>query len=127
MNEKFKNLSELIGKGINIEENLKSVKKHEEQVFMEILDNLCQAEAINSLLEPLGIIINTYDNPYVRSIRILMEKTYGQIKTEITLWWVFESISPDGEIYPLIDENGKKHVLKTPLQLYKFLKQYDGK
>lgn len=127
MNEKFKNLSELIGQGINIEESPKSIKKHEEQIFMEILDNLCQVEAINSLLEPMGIIVKVNNNPYIRATRVLMEKVYGQIKTEITLWWVFESISPDGEIYPLIDENGKKHVLKTPQQLYKFLKQYDGK
>ena len=41
------------------------------------------------------------------------------------MWWVFDSISPEGEIYPLMDEDGKKHIIKTPTQLYKFLKKYD--
>ena len=47
------------------------------------------------------------------------------MKTEIILWWVFESITEDGNVLPLVDEDGKKHILKTPNQLYKFIKKYD--
>ncbi len=43
-------------------------------------------------------------------------------------------LTPRGEtdlrrfsVYPLVDEDGKKHIIKTPTQLYKFLKKYDGK
>ena len=68
-----------------------------------------------------------YDNPYVRSMRMMMEKQFGELQTEIILWWVFDSISPEGGVYPLMDENKVKHILKTPHQLYKFLKRYDGK
>jgi hypothetical protein len=56
-----------------------------------------------------------------------MEKYYGELKTGIILWWIFDSLSPDGNVYPLLDENEVKHVLKTPQQLWKFLKRYDGK
>jgi hypothetical protein len=54
-----------------------------------------------------------------------MEQHYGEVKTEIILWWVFESITEDGGILPLIDENGKSHTIKTPTQLYKFIKKYE--
>ena len=58
---------------------------------------------------------------------MLMNKHYGEMKTAIIMWWVFDSLTPDGEVYPLLDEQGKKHIIKTPTQLYKFLKRYDGK
>ena len=127
MNEKFKNLSELIGKGAKVKENKKSIKKNEEVFFLDLIENMCQIEAVNAVLDTVGIHVEKYDNPYVRSMRMMMEKHFGELQTEIILWWVFDSITPEGGIYPLMDEKGTKHLIKTPLQLYKFLKRYDGK
>jgi MoaA/NifB/PqqE/SkfB family radical SAM enzyme len=126
-NEKFKNLSELIGKHSQVKENEKSAKKKEEQFFLYFIENLCQIEAVNAVLDTVGVHVSKYDTPYIRSMRMIMERYYGELKTEIILWWVFESITPDGDIYPLLDEDGKKHLIKTPLQLFKFIKRYDGK
>ena len=126
-NEKFKNLSELIGKHSQVKENGKSVERKEEQFFLEFVANLCQIEAVNAVLDTVGVHVSKYDTPYIRSMRMIMEKYYGELKTEIILWWVFESITPEGGIYPLLDEDGKRHVIKTPLQLFKFIKRYDGK
>jgi hypothetical protein len=125
--EKFKNLSELIGKHSQVKENEKSAKKKEEQFFLDFVENLCQIEAVNAVLDTVGVHVSKYDTPYIRSMRMIMEKYYGELKTEIILWWVFESITPEGDIYPLLDEDGKRHLIKTPLQLFKFIKRYDGK
>ena len=126
-NQKFKNISDLMGKGAEIKKNTKSLKKEEEKFFMELLENMCQIEAVSAVLGTVGVYIEKYENPYIRSIRMLMEKHYGEIKTEIILWWVFDSIDPDGGVYPLLDEQNQRHVIRTPQQLYKFLKRYDGK
>jgi len=126
-NEKFKNLSELIGKHSQVKENPKSVQKKEEQFFLDFVENLCQIEAVNAVLDTVGVHVSKYDTPYIRSMRMIMERYYGELKTEIILWWVFESITPEGDIYPLLDEDNKKHVIKAPLQLFKFIKRYDGK
>ena len=64
---------------------------------------------------------------YSQVISVLLDKTYNLIQKNIILWWVFESLSPEGDVYPLMDENEKKHIINTPLQLYKFIKQYDGR
>jgi hypothetical protein len=125
--QKLKNLSDLIGKGTEIKKNTKTIKKEEEKFFMELLDNMCQIEAVSAILNTVGIHISKHENPLINSLKILMEKHFGPIKTEIILWWVFDSIGPEGEVYPLLDENNVKHIINTPLQLYKFLKQYDGK
>lgn len=126
-NEKFKNLSELIGAKVNIKESDRSLKKKEQKFFLDFIENLCQIEAINTLLETVGVHTEKYDTPQVRSLRMLMEKEFGEDQTGIILWWVFESLTPEGDVYPLMDEDGKKYILKTPLQLYKFLKKYYGK
>jgi len=125
--EKFKNLSDLFGANSKVEESPKSVKKKEEVFFTELMEKLCQIEAVGAVLSTIGIRADKYDNPFYISIKMLLQKHYGEIKTEIILWWVFDSLTPDGGVYPLMDENDEKHILKTAQQLWKFLKRYDGK
>ena len=114
----------MLGSKVTIEENPKSAKKKDEEFFMGLLEQLCQIEAAAAMLNAIGLT-SSNENPFYISIRMLMMQHYGEIKTEIILWWVFESISPDGDVYPLVDEDGKKHIIKTPTQLYKFIKKYD--
>jgi MoaA/NifB/PqqE/SkfB family radical SAM enzyme len=126
-NQKFKNLSEFMGKGVEVSENPKSSKKQEEKFFLELIETLCQIEASSAVANTIGINLLKYEEMHLKVISMLAEKYFGELKTSIIMWWVFESISPEGEIYPLVDENSTKHTIKTPLQLYKFLKRYDGK
>ena len=127
MEEKFKNLSDVFGNLSKVEENPKSIKKKDETFLMDLLEQLCQIEAVSAVVRTIGIQADKYENPFYISIKMLMQKYYGDMKTEIILWWVFDSLTPEGDVYPLVDEYGKKHILKTPQQLWKFLKKYDGK
>ena len=125
--EKFKNLSDLMGANVKTTESLKSIKKREEKFFLELMEILCQVEAYSKVAETIGLNLTEYENNHFRAIEMLLEKVYGEFATTVTIWWVFESLTPDGDVYPLVDENGVKHIIKTPLQLYKFIKQNDGK
>jgi len=125
--KKFKNLSEIIGKNTIIEENPKTSKIKEEQFFMGLIDQLCKTEVYFAILGTMGMKIILEENPFYNSIRMLMQEYYGEDKTEIIMWWVYESISPEGDIYPIMDENEKEYIIKTPTQLYKFIKKYNGK
>jgi hypothetical protein len=127
MEEKFKNLSEIFGSLSKVEESPKSLKKKDEAFFMELLEQLCQIEAVGAVLQTIGLHADKYENPFYKSTKLLMQKHYGDMKTEIILWWIFDSLTPEGGVYPLMDEDGVKHILKTPQQLWKFLKKYDGK
>jgi hypothetical protein len=124
MEDKFKKISELLGSKVTVEESPKTAKKKEEDFFMGLLEQLCQIEAVAALFQAIGITA-TNENPFFISIKMLMEQHYGEVKTEIILWWVFESITEDGGILPLVDEQGKSHIIKTPTQLYKFIKKYE--
>jgi hypothetical protein len=126
MNEKkFKNISELIGKGIEVKENQKTEKKREEEYFMALIEELCQIDASSVIANSLGINLVDYEDRFIRVFEMTLNKIYGELKTSIILWWAFESITPEGELLPLIDENNKEHLIKTPTQLYKFLKRYE--
>ena len=122
---KFKNLSELIGKGVEVKENQKTEKKREEEYFMDLIEELCQIDASSAIANSLGINLSKYENRFIQVFEMTLTKIYGEVKASIILWWVFESITPEGDILPLIDENDKKHLIKTPTQLYKFLKRYE--
>ena len=126
-NTKFKNIAELLGKGVEVSESPKSTKKQEEKYFLELIETLCQIEASSALISAVGVDLTQYEEMHIKAISMLAEKHFGKLKTSIIIWWVFESISPDGDIYPLLSEDGVKHIINTPLQLFKFLKRYDGK
>ena len=125
--KQIKKLTDLIGKGINIQENKKSTKLKEKQFFIDLLAELCQMEAKSQILSSTGINTMEYEEGYLKIINVLLEKYFGEAKTQIIMWWVFESINPEGEVSALVDENKKEHIINTPDELYKFLKKYDEK
>lgn len=125
--KQIKKLTDLIGKGINIQENKKSEKLKEEQFFFDIISELCQMEAKSQIMSSSGINVMEYEEGYLKVINALLKKHFGEAKTQIIMWWVFESINPEGEVSALVDENKKEHIINTPQELYKFLKKYDEK
>lgn len=125
--KKIENLAETIGKGLVVNENKKALKNRENLFLIEIIELLCELEAKTNVANTLGINIFEYEERYITIIKNLLDKAYGEIKSNIIIWWIYESITPDEKILPLVDENEKEHIIKTPKQLVRFLKRYDGK
>jgi hypothetical protein len=120
-----KHLSDLIGKGVEIKEKTLSPKKQDEQFFLKLIDVLCVISERSLMAEDLGISLFAYDLGYMEVIENLLAKTYGEIPSSVILWYVFEKTSEHGEECSIIDENDVEHLIKTPKQLYKFIKQYE--
>jgi hypothetical protein len=120
-----KHLSDLIGKGIEINQKVISPKKADEQFFLRLIETLCITNEKSIFAEELGINLFTYDSYYIEIIENLLAKTYGEIPSSIILWYVFEKTPEYGEKCSIIDENDVEHLIKTPKQLYKFIKQYE--
>tara|TARA_R110001632_G_scaffold52014_1_gene129258 strand:+ start:396 stop:782 length:387 start_codon:yes stop_codon:yes gene_type:complete len=123
----IENLAEIIGKGLVVNENKKSLKNRENLFLIEVIELLCELEAKANASNTLGINIFEYEEKYITIVKNLLDKAYGEIKSNIIIWWVYESITVDEKILPIIDENKKEHIIKTPKQLVRFLKRYDGK
>ena len=125
--KKIENLAETIGKGLIVNENKKVLKKRENLFLIEVIELLCELEAKANAANTLGINVFEYEERYITIVKNLLDKAYGEVKSNIIIWWVYESITPDDKILPLVDENEKEHIIKTPKQLVRFLKRYDGK
>ena len=125
--KKIENLAETIGKGLIVNENKKALKQRENLSLLEVIELMCELEAKANVANTLGINVFEYEERYITIVKNLLDKAYGEIKSNIIIWWVYESITPDDDILPLVDENEKEHIIKTPKQLVKFLKRYDGK
>ena len=125
--KQLKHLTDLIGKGIDIKESPKTKKNKEKILFDDIITELCRLEAKSQIISSAGINVMEYEEGYIFVIKLLLEKCFGEFKSEIIMWWVFESIDPDGVVSALVDEDKKEHIITTKEELYKFLKKYDGK
>tara|TARA_R100001198_G_C5191365_1_gene183904 strand:+ start:483 stop:872 length:390 start_codon:yes stop_codon:yes gene_type:complete len=118
-----KQLSEIVGTSIDIIESKKSLSQKEQNNFCNIIDNWDKAwDRGQKLFEENGIDLGDYDSTFYRMIEDLFILHFGS-KAEIIFWWVYERHTEDGNIAILITEEGKEHILKTPLQLYKFIKK----
>ncbi len=121
--QKFKSLSDLIGKGINIKESKQNVKKQEKEYFLSLIGELVRINADSLIINSLGVSLMEHEDKFIIVIKSLLDKIYGEDKSSVILWWVFESISPEGDLLPIVDEGGKEYFIKTPNQLYEFLKK----
>ena len=74
----------------------------------EILIKTIQKNRENSLqLYVLGIDLSGYNDDLYKVIDILMEKAFGDIKKEWIDWFIYERVTPGGEILEAWDENDK--------------------
>lgn len=124
---KIENLAEVIGKGLVVNENKNALKQRENLFLIEVIELLCELESKANIANTIGINVFEYEEQYVTIVKNLLDKAYGEVKSNIIIWWVYESITSDDKILPIVDENGKEHIIKTPKQLVRFLKRYDGK
>ena len=74
--------------------------------------------------------ISNYDEAFYLMIENLLYIHYGEWKTDIILWWVYDRFGPEGEIMPIElnnhDDNTKESVIvETAEQLWNFLKRID--
>ena len=122
-NKLLKYLKDIAGTNVNITESQSSKSKKEQIRFCEMVkmwDETWQRN--NKLYSDTGIDLSDYDASYYNIIENAFLLLYGG-KAELVFWWVYERYSEDGEIAVLVDEKDEEHILKTPLQLYKFIKK----
>lgn len=122
----FKNLQDLVGSGVSITESPKTVKKKDEQFFVDLIGNMCQIEAHTALLMAIGIDISGFHKSHITVFEMLLNQKFNSTQTSIIMWWVFESIDENGNVCGIIDNDGKEHIINTAPQLYKFIKKHNG-
>lgn len=118
------------GKNVNI----KSKKKKdlsEKEIFTDIINLLDECFERSSSLEQHNLNITSYEEPFYIMIENLLYIKYGEWKTDIILWWVYDRFNEEGEIMPIklndhIENKEEDVLIETTDQLWEFLKKLDN-
>ena len=117
-------LKDNFGLGLEIKESPKTEAEREEVIFIDTIETIEHIwHADHALHEEQGIDLLGHVQYYYHVIENLIIAQYGYDKAEIIWWWVLDRFAEDGELLGVETEDGKVHTLKTPKQLWRFLKK----
>jgi len=117
------------GKNLKIEPKKKGVSERE--LFIDIVNVFDECnQRTDDLEETYMMGISNYDEAFYLMIENLLYIHYGEWKTDIILWWVYDRFGPEGEIMAIElndhDSNSKESVVvETAEQLWSLLKRID--
>lgn len=117
------------GKNVNI----KSKKKKdlsEKEIFIDIISLLDDCFERSSELEQNSLNITAYEEPFYIMIENLLFMNYGEWKTDIILWWVYNRFNEEGNVSAIklndhIEDKQEEVIVETAEQLWDFLKRID--
>ena len=76
------------GKNVNIKSKQKGLS--EKDIFINVIDILDECWTRSSVLgEEFSMDMSSYDEPFYLMIENLLYIKYGEWKTDVVLWWVY--------------------------------------
>ena len=117
------------GKNVNIKPK-KQKGLSEKEIFVEIISLLDDCFSRSASLEQHNLNITSYDEPFYIMIENLLFIKYGEWKTDIILWWVYNRYNEEGEVSPIklndhVENKEEDVLVETAEQLWEFLKRID--
>ncbi len=117
------------GKNVNIKPK-KQKGLSEKEIFVDIISLLDDCFERSSSLEQHNLNITSYDEPFYIMIENLLFIKYGEWKTDIILWWVYNRYNEEGEVSPIklndhVENKQEEVLIETTEQLWEFLKRID--
>ena len=119
----LKHLQKFVGDNVTVKESPKSEEERAEALFIDTISTLEHTYiADNKLHEDYGVDLMGFTQGYYHSVENLIIMLFGYDKADIIWWWILDRFDADDTLLGIKTEKGKIHYLKTPKQLYKFLK-----
>jgi len=128
------------GKNLNLKQK-QSVSNNNKQFFIDIVTLFDGVYQRTIEMDIFGINMETYDDGFYILIENLILKTYGEWKTELILWYIYDRFNENEELMPLIlqeeekngeeqdeeEQDGEEIFVETPEQLWDLIKKIDKK
>ena len=128
------------GKNLNLKQK-QSVSNNTKQFFIDIVTLFDGVYQRTVEMDSFGINMETYDDGFYILIENLILKTYGEWKTELILWYIYDRFNENEELMPLIlqeedqdeedqdeeEQDGEEIFVETPEQLWNLIKKIDKK
>ena len=128
------------GKNLNLKQK-QPVSNNTKQFFIDIVTLFDGVYQRTVEMDSFGINMETYDDGFYILIENLILKTYGEWKTELILWYIYDRFNENEELMPLIlqeedqdeedqdeeEQDGEEIFVETPEQLWDLIKKIDKK
>jgi hypothetical protein len=116
----------LIIKGKSDKKNKTGTKDY----FVAIMNLFDELNQRSEEMVSYGIDMEVYDDAFFILIENLIQKLYGDWKSEIMIWYVYDRIDENEELLPLLysseDQPEEKEIfIETPEQLWEFIKKVE--
>ena len=114
------------GKNVNIKSKQKGLS--EKDIFINVIDILDECWTRSSVLgEEFSMDMSSYDEPFYLMIENLLYIKYGEWKTDVVLWWVYNRFNEKEELMPIklndhVEKTEEEILVETPEQLWEFLR-----
>jgi hypothetical protein len=121
MNDGLKDLfKQVLGSDVNIKDN---INPSEKSFFCLMVNKLDQTHIKDEkLFELSGIDLTKMQNDLWLVIESLLKLTYGTYAFDMIMWYIFDRFNPDGTIVPFVDDKNNSTTIKSPKELYDFIK-----
>jgi hypothetical protein len=118
------------GKNLNLKQK-QSVSNNTKQFFIDIVTLFDGVYQRTIEMDIFGINMETYDDGFYILIENLILKTYGEWKTELILWYIYDRLNENEELMPLTlqeeEQDEEEIFVETPEQLWDLIKKIDKK
>jgi hypothetical protein len=118
------------GKNLNLKQK-QSVSNNTKQFFIDIVTLFDGVYQRTIEMDSFGINMETYDDGFYILIENLILKTYGEWKTELILWYIYDRLNENEELMPLTlqeeEQDEEEIFVETPEQLWDLIKKIDKK
>ena len=117
----MKNLfANILGSEVNIKDDFKTTQGSVFEMFIKKLEHAHVTE--KSIFDEYGIELLKLTDPLWFVIENSLKLLYGEDAAEMVLWYLYDRFDENGEIVVLEDDDGKKYTIKTPNDLWGYIK-----
>lgn len=111
----------VLGSEVKVKDNIDAT---EEGVFCVFVEKLEQSYCIErTIYECSRIDISSVTDNLWIVIENCLKMLYGEEISKMVYWYIFDRIGKNGKPKPLVDMEGKKHKINTPLDLWRISKR----
>lgn len=118
------------GKNLNLKQKQPS-SSNTKSFFVDIITLLDGIYQRTVEMDSFGINMETYDDGFYTLIENLILKIYGEWKTELVMWYVYDRFDENEQLMPLLlQEEGQEEeevFIETPEQLWDLIKKIEKK
>lgn len=116
--ELFENV---LGSNVIVKDNIKATESTVFEILIKKVENSLNDE--ESLFLISGITLDKIVDPLWDVIEAQFKLIYGEEAADIIMWWLMERKDDEGNLLPIEDEEGNEIYIKTPSELWNFIKK----